>query len=73
MVGDVAEDAHDALADDDDLEARVHVGLDVIVPVGGVEPVGVGAVGELLVAEDGGRLEELLFGVLEVDLGGAEE
>ena len=28
VIGDVAKDAHEALADDDDLEARVHVGLD---------------------------------------------
>src|SRR6266576_6521572 len=63
VVAHVAEDAHDALADDDDLETRVHVGLDVLVEEGGVEPVGVGAVGEFLVAEDGWGVEELLFGV----------
>ena len=53
VVGHVAEDAHCALAKDDDLETQVHVGLDALVEEGGVEPVGVGAVAELLVAEDG--------------------
>ena len=48
MVADVAEDAHDALADDDDLEVRIDVGLDALVEERGVEPVGVGAVGKLL-------------------------
>ena len=46
VIAHVAEDAHDALADDDDLEARIHVGLDVLVEEGRVEPVGIGAVGE---------------------------
>ena len=73
VVAHVAEDAHDALADDDDLEMQVHVGLDAFVEEGGVEPVGVGAVGELLVAEDGWGVEELFFGVLKMDVGGSEE
>ena len=54
-------------------ETRVHVRLDALVEEGGVEPVGVGAVGELFVAEDLRVVVELLFGVLEVDLGGSEE
>ena len=31
VIGHVAEDAHDALADDDDLKMRIHVGLDALV------------------------------------------
>src|SRR6202020_219865 len=73
VVADVTDDTHNALPDDDDLELGVHVSLDALVEEGGVEPVGVGAVGELLVAEDRWVFEELLLRVLEMDLGAAEE
>src|SRR6266851_4856614 len=73
VVAHVAEDAHNALTNDDDLETQIHVGLDALVEEGGVEPVGIGAVGELFVAEDGRVVVELLFGMLEMDVGGTEE
>jgi hypothetical protein len=57
------------LAEDDDLEMRIDVGLDAIVEERSIKPVGIGAVGELLVAEDGWIFEELLIWVLEMDLG----
>src|SRR6202034_3159532 len=73
VVADIADDAHEALADDNDLQMGIHMSLDVLVEERGVEPVGVGAIGKLFVAEDGWALEELLFRMLEVEIGGAEE
>ena len=72
VIGQIAEEAAGAVSQDDDLEAGIHVRLDAFVPKRRIEPVWVGAVGELPVAEDSGGLKKLLLGMLQMDFCGSE-
>ena len=69
VVEEVSQDKDTVARGAGNVVGEFEVGLDLVVPVGGVEPVGIGAVGELGVAEDERRVEELTLGMLKVDVG----